>query len=76
MAKTKNSSAAAAVALCDALGYGVKAGQLIKGDAGVIQALIASGSADDNAAAVAYATEQGAEVVEVAAAPAEEGPQA
>lgn len=76
MAKTKNTGAAAAVALCDALGYGVKAGQLIKGDPAVIQALVDSGSADASAAAVAYATEQGAEVVEVTATPAEEESQA
>jgi hypothetical protein len=63
--KTKKADAATvrARALTDFDTYGLKAGQIFEGDKSVVDDLAALGVVDTHADAVAYAEEQGAEVV-------------
>lgn len=67
MAKAKSQNATVAVALRDIQSHRVRAGQVIKGDGLLIAALSAEGAADTAESAIAYAIEQGAESVDLAA---------
>ncbi|MBP0589284.1 hypothetical protein J8I87_06040 [Paraburkholderia sp. LEh10] len=60
MAKTQTAKARV---LTDNHGLALKCGQLVEGPEKTIKALAAAGAVDDHPDAVAYAAEQGAEVV-------------
>jgi hypothetical protein len=64
----------AALVLVDVTSHGLKAGNIVEADAGLIKALQADGSVDPHKDAVAYAKSQEAAVVRVGAEAAPDVP--